>query len=84
MVTSVRIAARDLFRVNGNPVEDFFAALFFYPGVALQLEAAAADAPTVAADLEAVGSPTSASATAAASGKGNPGYIPDGKEVSSL
>ena len=67
MVTSVRITARDLFRVNGNPVEDFFAALLFYPGVALQLEAAAADAVAVM--------PPTAVITEAGKGRSNQGYV---------
>ena len=76
MVTSVRITARNLFRVSGNPVEDFFAALLFYPGVAVQLQAAAAD-------FAAVGPPTAVVAEAGGKGSNNPGYVPDGREVSS-
>ena len=36
-MTAVRIQCRDRFDINGNAFEDFFASLFFYPNVALQL-----------------------------------------------
>jgi len=39
IVTAVRLKARDTLGINqGNIFEDFFAALIFYPNVALQLE----------------------------------------------
>ena len=38
VLTSVRIQCRDRFNINGNAFEDFFASLFFYPNVALQLD----------------------------------------------
>jgi len=38
VLTSVRIQCRDRFVINGNAFEDFFASLFFYPNVALQLD----------------------------------------------
>ena len=44
MITNVRIKVRKTFGINGNPIEDFFAALLFYPGVAVQLNHAAKDA----------------------------------------
>ena len=37
-MTAVRIQCRDRFDINGNAFEDFFASLFFYPNVALQLD----------------------------------------------
>ena len=76
MTTSVRITARDIFRINGNPLEDFFAALLYYPGVALQLEAAAADA--------AAAMPSAADVADAEKGSNNPGYVPEAREVSKL
>ena len=36
-MTAFRIQCRDRFDINGNAFEDFFASLFFYPNVALQL-----------------------------------------------
>ena len=38
VMTAVRIQCRDRFDINGNAFEDFFASLFFYPNVALQLD----------------------------------------------
>ena len=38
VITAVRIQCRDRFDINGNAFEDFFASLFFYPNVALQLD----------------------------------------------
>ena len=38
VLTSVRIQCRDRFNINGNAFEDFFASLFFYPNVVLQLD----------------------------------------------
>ena len=36
--TAVRIQCREKLGIIGNPFEDFFAGLFFYPNVAVQLE----------------------------------------------
>ena len=38
ILASVRIQVRDRLDINGNAFEDFFAALFFYPNVALQVD----------------------------------------------
>ena len=38
VMTAARVTARERFQVNGNPFEDFFASLFLYPNVALQLD----------------------------------------------
>jgi len=38
VLTAVRIQCRERFFINGNAFEDFFASLFFYPNVALQLD----------------------------------------------
>ena len=78
MITSVRITARDTFKINGNPVEDFFAALLFYPGVAVQLDAAADDAERSATP------PLEAVVPSSPSGNNNPAYVPDIREVSKL
>ena len=37
-MASVRIQCREKFEINGNPLEDFFASLFLYPNVVLQLD----------------------------------------------
>ena len=37
-IASVRIQCRNRFGINGNPFEDFFASLFLYPNVILQLD----------------------------------------------
>ena len=37
-LAAVRVQCRQRFGINGNPFEDFFAALFLYPNVILQLE----------------------------------------------
>ena len=78
MITSVRITARDTFNINGNPVEDFFAALLYYPGVAVQLEAAAEDAERAAIP------PPAAVVAAPPAGNNNPAYVPEVREVSKL
>ena len=39
-VTGVRLNVRKKFQIDGNIFEDFFASLFFYPCVAVQLDAA--------------------------------------------
>ena len=38
VLTATRIQCRERFFINGNAFEDFFASLFFYPNVALQLD----------------------------------------------
>ena len=38
LVASVRLEVRTAAKINGNICEDFFASLFFYPNVALQLD----------------------------------------------
>lgn len=38
IMTGVRIQCREKLDINGNAYEDFFASLFFYPNVALQLD----------------------------------------------
>merc|ERR1711936_1340921 len=38
VATSVRLQCRDRFNIIGNPFEDFFATLFLYPCVAVQLD----------------------------------------------
>ena len=38
LLASVRIQVRERFEIIGNPFEDFFAALFLYPNVALQMD----------------------------------------------
>ena len=78
MITSVRITARDTFKINGNPVEDFFAALLFYPGFAVQLHAAADDAERIAAP------PLDTVTPSAPTGNNNPAYVPEIREVSKL
>lgn len=40
--TAVRVQFRDRLGIMGNPFEDFFASLFLYPNVAVQLEETAA------------------------------------------
>lgn len=37
-ITRVRLNVREKFKIDGNVFEDFFAALFFYPSVAVQLD----------------------------------------------
>jgi hypothetical protein len=37
-LTAIRITCRERFNICGNPFEDFFASLFLYPNVALQLD----------------------------------------------
>ena len=37
-ITAVRIKTRKIHGIDGNASEDFFAALFLYPNVALQLD----------------------------------------------
>ena len=38
IITVARVAVREHYGINGNPVEDFFAVLFMYPSVMIQLE----------------------------------------------
>ena len=38
IITVARVAMREHYGINGNPVEDFFAVLFMYPSVMIQLE----------------------------------------------
>ena len=38
LIASVRIECRERFEINGNPLEDFFASLFLYPNVIVQLD----------------------------------------------
>jgi len=38
IMTAVRIQVRERFDIIGNPFEDFFASLFLYPNVALQMD----------------------------------------------
>ena len=38
LTTAVRLKVRRMARINGNVFEDFFASLFFYPNVAVQIE----------------------------------------------
>ena len=38
LTTAVRLKVRRIARINGNVFEDFFASLFFYPNVAVQIE----------------------------------------------
>ena len=42
-ITRVRLNVREKFKIDGNVFEDFFAALFFYPSVAVQLDEATKD-----------------------------------------
>ena len=42
-LTAVRLNARTKLQIDGNVFEDFFASLFFYPCVAVQLDAASRD-----------------------------------------
>ena len=76
MVTSVRLSAREALGIVGNPVEDFFAALFYYPGVALQLDADAADAAaaSAAAPLAVNGVVEEGNYEVVQEGNNNPGF----------
>jgi hypothetical protein len=38
IITATRVVIRENYGINGNPVEDFFAVLFVYPCVMIQLE----------------------------------------------
>lgn len=38
ILTATRVMIRERYGINGNPVEDFFAVLFVYPCVMIQLE----------------------------------------------
>jgi len=40
LVANARGSMRDHLEINGNPIEDFFASMFLYPSVAVQLETA--------------------------------------------
>ena len=38
IITTTRVSIRNRYGINGNPIEDFFAVLFVYPSVMIQLE----------------------------------------------
>ena len=83
MVTSVRISARDQLGITGNPVEDFFASLLYYPGVAVQLKHAVDDV-AAAKQRSGAASQHQPPTEVVSGGNHNPAYVPEVREISKL